>query len=294
MATSMHAVAIAAGGGHTCALLSDGSMQCWGNNDRGQLGNGIISQFPQTTITTVSGLGGATAIAMGENHTCAVLSDKSARCWGLNFNGQLGNGMTADLAIPETVSNLGGTVTAIAGGSNHNCALLMDGSVQCWGNNESGQIGIGETARFSTPVTVTDISGALAVSAGGAHTCVLDADGTVQCMGYNLYGQLGNGTNTDSVTSLAATVSGLGDATAIAAGGNHSCALLSNGSVQCWGSNENAELGTGEVSGPGSCQSTFADEYECSTTPVTVSGLSGATAIAASATCALLSNGTAQ
>ncbi|MEQ1788445.1 MAG: fibronectin type III domain-containing protein [Acidimicrobiales bacterium] len=173
---------------------------------------------------------------------------------------------------------------AVTTGSFHACAVLTVGTVGCWGDNGSGQLGEGTTTDSPTLVTVTGISTATAIAAGFMHTCAVLAAGTVECWGLNDDGQLGNGTTTDSTTPV--TVSGITTATAISAAGtygtSHACAVLADGTVQCWGDNVYGQLGNGTNTG--------------SATPVTVTGITTATAISVSDSysCALLEDGTVQ
>jgi alpha-tubulin suppressor-like RCC1 family protein len=286
---STRVVSISAGGEHTCALLSGGTVKCWGHNDSGQLGNGTSPSPPtlqeacetgpycgggtvlprNTTLSStpvaVSGLSGVSAISAGFDHTCALLSGGTVKCWG------------SGSSTPVAVSGLTG-VTAISAGPNHNCALLSIGAVECWGSNMYGQLGDGSTAYSPTPVAVSGLVGVSAISVGFDSTCALQSGGTVKCWGWNGMGQLGDGSTTNSPTPVA--VSGLVGVSAISAGHGHTCALLSSGTVECWGYNHNSQLGNG----------TTAD----SPAPVTVSGLSGVSAISGRSdhTCALLSGGT--
>jgi alpha-tubulin suppressor-like RCC1 family protein len=271
--------AIAAGGKHTCALTSGGGVKCWGYNDDGQVGDGTTTG--RLAPVDVDGLtGGVTAIAAGEWHTCALTSGGGVKCWGYNNDGQVGDGTTTDRLTPIDVSGLMNSVTAIATGSWHTCALTSGNGVKCWGDNHFGQVGDGVGTDRLTPVDVSGLtSGVTAITAGEYHTCALTNEGEVKSWGSNNYGQLGNGTI--GARYVPVDVSGLmSSVTAIAVGGTHTCALTSGGGVKCWGDNDYGQLGDGTNTGR--------------FTPVDVSGLtSGVTAIAAGwwHTCALTNGG---
>ncbi len=268
-------IAVAAGLDYTCALLANGTIKCWGSNASGKLGDGTTTN--SATPVTVTGITTATAVATGQNHTCARLSNGTVQCWGRNFEGELGTGATSPFsATPVTVTGIT-TATAIAAGGLHSCAVLLDGTVQCWGSNFG-----------PTPVAVTGITTATAIAAGGSHTCALLANGTVQCWGFSFTGQLGNGTSDLSFHSTPVAVTGITTATAIAAGVFGTCARLSDGTVQCWGDNGLGDLGIGTNTGPQSC---FAEP--CSTTPLTVTGITTAIAVTIGGhhACALLAVG---
>jgi alpha-tubulin suppressor-like RCC1 family protein len=205
----------------------------------------------------------------------------NAFAWGQNLNRQLGDGgFEAYSPVPVAVSGLE-FVSAVSAGGNHSLALLADGTVVAWGDNENGQLGNGSTLTSNVPVAVSGLTHVKAIAAGGSHSLALLSNGTVMAWGDDESGQLGNGATAESVETPVA-VKGLTGVKAIAAGGSHSLALLSNGTVMAWGANESGQLGTGTV--------------KASTAPVAVKGLSGANAISAGGefSLALLSNGTVE
>lgn len=274
------------GYGHTCAVTNAGGVQCWGQNDHGQLGNGSTTN--SSAPVPVTGLAaGVTAVAAGSDslHTCALTTSGGVQCWGLNNQGELGNGSTSDSSVPVAVTNLASGVAALATGNDHTCALTSAGGVQCWGSNITGQLGNGSTTNSSLPIGVAGLdSGVVAIAAGLRYSCALLASGGVKCWGWNLDGQLGNGSTANSTTPV--VVSGLaGTAVAIAAGTYHACVLLASGAVQCWGLNSFGELGNGAITST------------AVSTPVTVTNLGGSVvAIAAGGyhTCALTAAGAVQ
>jgi alpha-tubulin suppressor-like RCC1 family protein len=240
---SLPVVTIAAGGSHTCALSSAGGVKCWGTNFSGQLGDGTNAN--RNSPVDVSGLSwGVTAIAAGAEHTCAVVAG-GVKCWGANFSGQLGDGTNANHNTPTDVSGLGLPVTALAAGGSHTCALSAGGAVKCWGTNFTGQLGDGSNVGRNAPVDVLGLPRRVtAIAVGGSHTCALSAAGAVSCWGTNSSGQLGDGTRAHRNVPVAVSRLGRG-MTAIAAGGEHTCALTDLGAMQCWGANASGQLGDG-------------------------------------------------
>jgi alpha-tubulin suppressor-like RCC1 family protein/PKD repeat protein len=239
--------AITVGGRHSLALLPDGSVWAWGDNGNGQLGDGTNSDSP--IPVPVAGLPGpVTALAAGWSHSLARLADGSVWAWGYNTQGQLGDGTNSDSPIPVPVLDLPSPVAAIAAGSFHSLALLSDGSIWGWGINGDGELGDGTTTSSPLPVPGANLPGVVAaVAAGGRHSLALLPDGSVWAWGSNGQGQLGDGTVSDLPDSV--PVGGLpGPVVAIAAGGSHSVALLADGSVWAWGFNEDGRLGDGTTS----------------------------------------------
>ncbi len=227
-----------AGLNYTCALLSDGAIYCWGDNDMGQLGNGSGTSSPPSSAkpTQVVGLTGGTGVAAGYVHTCAVVSDGTARCWGMNDKGQLGNGTTTSSFQPVVVAGLT-NVVQISAGAQHSCALLVDGSVRCWGYNLQGQLGNGSTADSGIPTPVLSQSKFTALVAGNIHTCAIVADPAhdVVCWGDNMYGQLGAGQKGARGSQQPIPIVGVSNVRSLAAGDTHTCAVLLDSSALCWG-----------------------------------------------------------
>jgi alpha-tubulin suppressor-like RCC1 family protein len=264
-----------AGAYHTCALVSaGGSIDCWGENYYGQLGNGT-NKNNSTKPVAVSGITTAIEVGAGGEHTCALLTGGKIDCWGYNKFGELGNGTTKESTTPVEVSGVS-TAVQVSAGYAHTCALLSSGKIDCWGENAYEQLGDGKTANSSTPVEVSGISTATSVTAGGFGTCATLSGGTVDCWGYGEFGELGNGKTENSSTPV--KVSNISNAVAVTAVGYfQACAQLSSGTIDCWGDNEDGELGNGTTTN--------------SSTPVAVSGITTGAGVAAGAfhTCGLLS-----
>jgi alpha-tubulin suppressor-like RCC1 family protein len=274
---------VGAGGEYTCVRLPDGTVHCTGRNQFAQHGNGNLDN--STVLNPVSGITNATRVLAGDEYACALLADGTVKCWGLGESGQRGDGTFSTFPpgdVPVTVGGLTGAV-GLATGYGHTCVRLADATMRCWGENRQGQLGNGATASPGTPqpVTVNGITGVSAFTNGAYHTCAVPADGKVRCWGRNDAGQLGDGTVTSSSTPLQVeTGSGpLTGVTALAGGGAHTCALRANGTVRCWGENNQGQLGDGSTSG--------------SRNGVEVTGISTAVAISAGweHTCAVLADG---
>ena len=224
---------IAAGArGNGCVLLADGSVRCWGPNEMGQLGDGTYDLSAKPVA--VSGVNGATAIDFGYAFACAQ-TPSAVKCWGNNFNGQLGSYTDSIANTPQAIVGLSGTVTKLRTGDGFGCVLMANGSIQCWGDNGSGQLGNGTSGTVEkAPVTVSALPGVTDLTTGTSHTCALLSGGTVRCWGANFSGEIGSGNMVSPVTTPTAA-QGISSAVAVAVGSYTTCAILGNGSVKCWG-----------------------------------------------------------
>nr|WP_233585726.1 RTX toxin [Corallococcus sp. CA054B] len=254
------------GTAHTCALLNDGSVRCWGYGAYGQLGYENTQNIGDNELPYTAGavklLGKATKLAAGGNHSCVVLDTGLVRCWGQNNFGQLGYNSTQNLGDGEPVAsfgyvNLGGPATRIAVGAEHSCAVMATGKVRCWGRNQYGQLGYGHVNSIGDdeqPWSAGDVNlggvTATDVVAGGNHTCALLSNDKMLCWGFNNYGQLGqvhfNDIGDNELPNSQTPFEPAGPVSQISAGGTHTCALLKTGAVRCWGLNTSGQLGTGQ------------------------------------------------
>ena len=183
-------------------------------------------------------------MSLGDDHTCAVVSDGTVRCWGRNENGQLGDGSTSDRARPVMVGGVIGVEEIVAGGR-HNCVRTATGAVQCWGWNERGQLGDDSFVDRTRAITIAGLSGVVQIAGGHWHTCVTIADGTARCWGENAKGQLGTAPGPKIPHPIVVPrISGI---TRLAAGCEHTCALLADHTVKCWGDDTFHQLGTGSI-----------------------------------------------
>ncbi len=232
----------------TCGLQkTTGLAYCWGSNTYGQLGTGNTTRS-LIPIAVVAPVGSSTplafsSLAAGDDHICGITPTQDLYCWGRDNSGQLGDGGTnTDSSRPVKI---GTAFTAVTGGIAHTCAISPSpnpGSLYCWGQNRSGQLGDGTTVAKNIPTLIG--SGFSSVSAGNGHTCAIQTISSVAttvCWGLNSFGQLGTGNNTISLT--ATPVSGNFAFSTVVVGENHTCGLLTNGTAYCWGDNGNGQIG---------------------------------------------------
>lgn len=278
-------LSLAGGYEHTCALLDDGDVACWGGNSYGELGNG--DRTGRGAPTRVVGLPGrAVQVVAGQRHACARLEDLRVACWGIDTSGQTGDGAPLSLRVVEPAIVRGlESVIDLAGGAAHTCALrdATPNEVWCWGYAANGQLGTAATDPSPIPIRVPGLVDPIAVACGGFHSCAVEADSTGRCWGYNGYGQLSQIASAAlaAVPVELAPMTPLTDIRDFALGTLASCALRNGGDVWCWGSADRGQLGDG----------TFTSRH----TPAQVPGVTGAVEIAAGphSTCAVLATGEA-
>ena len=239
--------ALAVGDFHACALDPAGAAWCWGSNQNGQLGQGV-NGGRDSVPRTVSGNLIFSAIAAGETHSCGILTNGDAYCWGSNDNGELGDGTSSPRNVPTAVAG-GFKFTAIDAGLDYTCGLVQGGAgaVRCWGLGTDGQLGDGTVNSRNTPTLVGGGHSFASISTGAAHTCGLEAGGTgvVFCWGTNPFGRLGDGTTTNRV--LPTPVAGSVSFASVAAGSTHTCGVSTAGAGYCWGRGLSGRLGTGNL-----------------------------------------------
>lgn len=236
-------LSLAAGTQHTCAVTAAGAAKCWGQNASGQVGDGTLTTNYSTPMQ-VSGLtSGVVTISASGSYSCVVTTNGAAKCWGVNANGELGDGTTTRRSTPTQVSGLSSGVASISTGGAHTCVGTTSGAARCWGWNYYGQLGDGSTTNRLTSVQVSGLtSGVTRISAGSNYTCAIHS-GAAKCWGYNGAGQLGNGSTGQSFTPT--QVSGMtSGVSSIATGSAHTCAFNSEVG-KCWGAGGYGRLGDG-------------------------------------------------
>lgn len=254
------------GGNHSCALHSDGSVRCWGQNNFGQLGQGHSDNLgddePVSSIPPLVFSEPVLQLSAGGFHTCVLVESGAVYCWGRNDFGQLGLGDGLHRGINVLATEvppvaLGGPAAAIYSGTTHNCAIMDNGDVRCWGSNLVGELGTGLSGHVGIdnlpsdfpPLSFNKEVARLDLSSISSHSCALFTDLTMKCWGRNLNGQLGLGDTIDR--GMAETLASVeevsvdteSDPIFIATGNTHTCVLLDSLDMKCWGRNERGQLG---------------------------------------------------
>ena len=244
-------VTVGMGHHHTCAILDDGSLMCWGSDHDGRIGNGIEDTDAQYTPISIGIPDDRNAISVdaGHTNTCVLFDDGGIMCWGKDHvgqNGDAGSTSTAhspgsNVALPE-----GRSAIDLSVGAYHSCAVLDNFSITCWGWNEYGQIGDNSTTHAHSPVFVQLPNGskAIDVDAGEHHTCAVLENGSVNCWGWNKFKQV-SGSDWKILTPQ--HVDETNSFVHVIAAARHTCALAGNGTISCWGENGNGQLGIGST-----------------------------------------------
>lgn len=239
---------VALGLSHTCARKPDLTVKCWGDDRAGQTGTGGAADGGIVATPQTVPIPDAIRIASGKNHTCVVRKGGKVNCWGDNVDGQIGNGLTnARSPQPAEVKDIT-DATAVACGAAFSCAVRAGGTVLCWGNGLSGQLGNNMRQTLPTPQPVLNLNNVVSISAGEAHACAVKADGKLLCWGDGFDGQLGNGDQQDRTTPT--LVPALDNIATVAAAARQTCALKKSGAVSCWGDNKLGQLGSGAATPP--------------------------------------------
>ena len=241
----------------TCIVLADSSASCWGFNEDGQAGDDSTNTYKSPSVKVEFPQGkGVKSMGMGLKHTCAILEDDTLTCWGLDSHGALGNGDsdTSDKYTPQTITTPSDRkVVKVEPGETHTCILLDDGGVMCWGRDNAGQLGNGDTSDTihapSSNVELPEGRAATDLSVGNHHSCALLDNGSITCWGLNNYGQLGENTTTNRPIPVYAHLPTGSPAVSVSVGPHSSCAILENSSVYCWGHNHYGRLGIGVTGG---------------------------------------------
>ena len=250
--TGVSFTSVSTGSLHTCGISSSGDGYCWGLGSSGQIGDGGTSIRPTPRKVTMPSSVTFTSITTGNSHSCALSDSGNAYCWGENGNGQLGLGDTVDRNVPTALTMPSSvTFSSMKAGHNHTCARGSDENTYCWGANGSGQLGVGDTSSRTAPTRVSMPVGKkfATISSGLNLTCSVTSAGEGYCWGENNLGQLGINSTADKPTPSAVVMPDGVTFSSIDAGYDHTCAIGSNGSAYCWGSNDFRELGDGTTQG---------------------------------------------
>ena len=233
-----NAVYISAGNDHTCASLSHGKIKCWGRNDKGQLGDNSTTN--RSTPVEVKNINNSIQVSAGHKHTCALLTDGSVKCWGYRKDGRVGGSTSGNALTPVSVSGLSNVAQIASSGDRHNCALLTNGRVKCWGEGQYGRLGNGSTRDSGTPVDVRGLDNVTQISVGQDFSCAIKTNWEQWCWGRGWRGRLARGygglTNRDSNVPVHSCKKCWG-ATEVAAAHTSGCMLKNDGRVHCWGNN---------------------------------------------------------
>ena len=288
LGTGRTAIAVSAGDSHTCAILDNGDLKCWGRDYHGQLGDGGTNTDTNAPSSTAIDLGtGRTAVAVdaGYQHTCAILDNGDLKCWGDDYEGQLGDGgsNTNTNAPSSTAIDLGtGRTMSVSERDLDGDGILNIFDADPF-NSSANSSPVWNIPGFQEGSIYTNMT----LSAGSHYTCAILDNGDLKCWGYDYHGQLGDGGSNNDTNAPSSTAIDLGTgrtAVAVAAGEYHTCAILDNGDLKCWGYDGYGQLGDGGSNTDTNAPSSTAIDLGTGRAAVAV-------AVGGSHTCAILDNG---
>ncbi|QLY26452.1 hypothetical protein [Bdellovibrio sp. KM01] len=231
---------VALGRTHSCALMSDNSVRCWGHNTYGGIGDGT-TKFKDTAVTVSSGTS-FKSVAVGLDHSCAVTTGGDLYCWGRNTNSQIGDNTVTQRTSPVLIDS-GVAYSMVSAGESHSCGITSTNKLRCWGLGDMGQIGQGTTATQAVPLEIDGTTDYQFVAAGSKTTCAITTANKLRCWGRNTYNNLGEGTTTNSSTPI--SIDATADYSVVSVGSHHTCGILTSGGLRCWGDNTFGQVGDG-------------------------------------------------
>ncbi|UXR63830.1 RTX toxin [Bdellovibrio bacteriovorus] len=238
---NLKASALSISRGHQCAIMEDTSLRCWGGNMSRQV-TGANTDFQDIAVpVTIAGVAGFRSVATGEAHTCAVSLDNRLFCWGNTDDGQVGGGSSSGTQSSPLHIDTGTTYLSVVSGDLHTCALTTDNKIKCWGRNDYGQLGLGDTTERTSPTDTDNASSYKYLTAGSRSTCAIRMDDKLFCWGYNANYQLGDGSAT--AKNLPAAIDATESYKMVAVGSKHGCAITLTDNMKCWGTNNYGQVG---------------------------------------------------
>lgn len=226
---------------HSCAIMEDNSLRCWGNNHARQIASADNNFKDSAHVITIAGVTGFRSVATGAAHTCAVTLDNRLFCWGDSNEGQVGGGSSSGYQFTPLHIDTDTTYLSVVAGELYSCAITTDNKLKCWGRNSYGQLGVDSTTEMTVPTEVTPGTTYKYVAAGSQSTCAITSDDKLFCWGFNAYYQLGDGTTTWKQIPVA--VDSTESYKKVAVGSKHSCGITTSDKMKCWGNNSRGSVG---------------------------------------------------